>query len=140
MQYSGGIVVLSAVLAAVPTAARAEKPGSMDAMRWHHRVVLMSSPDAGDPNLAAQRRILDDWKAGAADRDIVLVQVGAAQAQGTTDSANALRKRYELPASGFQVLLIGKDGHVALRSAQPISAATLAGTIDAMPMRKAGQR
>ncbi|ALM83044.1 DUF4174 domain-containing protein [Bordetella sp. N] len=137
---SGLAAGLAAALAVVPAAGLAAGPASMDAMRWHQRVVLVSSSDAADPNIAAQRRILDEWKAEAADRDVILVQVAGSAVEGTTDSAAGLRKRYELPASGFQALLIGKDGHVALRSAQPIPAATLAGAIDAMPMRKAGQR
>jgi hypothetical protein len=42
--------------------------------------------------------------------------------------------------AAFQVLLIGKDGHVALRSAEPVAAATLQSRVDAMPMRRAGER
>jgi hypothetical protein len=33
------------------------------------------------------------------------------------------------------VLLVGKDGGVKLSSSSPLSASTLFGTIDAMPMR-----
>jgi hypothetical protein len=38
------------------------------------------------------------------------------------------------------VVLVGKDGHAALRRSEPIDASTLVATIDAMPMRRAGQR
>ncbi|NYD89522.1 DUF4174 domain-containing protein [Sphingomonas melonis] len=59
---------------------------------------------------------------------------------GADDGAAALRKRYRLPAGGFVAILIGKDGGEKLRSAKPILPEVLAGTIDAMPMRRAGGR
>ena len=58
---------------------------------------------------------------------------------GSADKAQSLRRRFQLKPGTFQVLLIGKDGHVAIRSAHPITAERLQGAIDAMPMRQAGQ-
>ncbi len=58
----------------------------------------------------------------------------------SADTAESLRKRYRLPSQSFEVLLIGKDGHVELRSNKPVGAGELQGRIDAMPMRRAGQR
>ena len=59
---------------------------------------------------------------------------------GARDTAASLRTRLRLPAARFAIVLIGKDGTVALRSAEPVPADTLQGRIDAMPMRRAGQR
>ena len=118
------------VHAAMPTA---------DAMRWHRRILLIAAPDRQDRQAAEQRRILDNWSREAADRDIALVEISGAHVTGLADDASALRRRYAIKPGRFQVLLIGKDGTVALRSAQPIPASTLQGTIDAMPMRKAGE-
>ena len=56
------------------------------------------------------------------------------------DTADALRQRFALPPDRFTVLLIGKDGHVAVRSGEPLQGADLTRIIDAMPMRRAGQR
>jgi hypothetical protein len=59
---------------------------------------------------------------------------------GSREAARVLRQRYGLPATTFSVVLIGKDGHVALRSPTALTGAQLETAIDAMPMRKAGQR
>ena len=59
---------------------------------------------------------------------------------GADDQAAALRRRLHLPASRFGVVLVGKDGNVALRSSAVVRAGDLAAAIDAMPMRRAGQR
>jgi hypothetical protein len=48
--------------------------------------------------------------------------------------------RYHLAAATFSVALIGKDGHVALRSQSALTGAQLEAIIDAMPMRRSGER
>ena len=66
--------------------------------------------------------------------------VGAARAEGRPLSAGdvaALRRRLRVEAGRFTALLVGKDGHVALRSHEPVVAARLFPAIDAMPMRRA---
>ncbi len=133
------LIALPALAATTALAA----PASMQAMRslrGHERIVLASSPDPADPNIAAQRRILSDWSQGAADRDVRLVAVAGPRVEGASDPAASLRKRYGLTQGKFEALLIGKDGHVALRSAQPLDAETLQRAIDAMPMRRNGGR
>jgi hypothetical protein len=109
-------------------------------MRWHRRVLLVASPDARDLKAGIQRGILTEWNRQAADRDVSLVEVSGSHTLGTSDDAASLRQRFRLSADAFEILLIGKDGHIALRSSDPISAETLQSTIDAMPMRKAGER
>jgi len=69
---------------------------------------------------------------------VVLVEISGEAVRGAADRAGDLRRRYGLRAGRFAVLLIGKDGHVALRREGVISAAQLQGAIDAMPMRRAG--
>lgn len=107
-------------------------------MRWHRRVLVISAP-VHDPKAAEQRRILDGWHRQAADRDISVVEVTGAHVTGASDDAAVLRNHYRLDAERFAVLLIGKDGNVALRSARPVAAERLQATIDAMPMRRAGE-
>jgi hypothetical protein len=115
-------------------------PMSLNAMKWQHRVLLVTAPTSSDPKVALQKRILGEWKQGAADRDMTLVEVAGGVVSGASDDAASLRKRYKLSQTVFQAVLVGKDGHVALRSDQPIDASTLEGTVDAMPMRRNGQR
>jgi hypothetical protein len=96
-------------------------------------------PAAEDASFAEQRRILADWKAEGDSRDLIIVEVVGNKVRGTNDSAATIRRKFHLPAT-FTAILIGKDGGEKLRSAKPFPAAVLETTIDAMPMRKAGQR
>ncbi|WP_200924202.1 DUF4174 domain-containing protein [Sphingomonas sp. Leaf208] len=123
-------LILAIALAASPTVAQ---------MKWERRVLIVSAPTADDPSLAEQRRVLAAWKSSAAARDLTVVEIVGDTVRGAGDPAAALRRKYRLPAT-FTAILIGKDGGEKLRSAKPFPAATLEATIDAMPMRKAGQR
>lgn len=123
-------LLLAAALAVSPTVAQ---------MKWERRVLIVSAPKAEDQALAEQRRILAAWKANAAARDLTIVEVVGDAVRGASDPATALHRKYHLPTT-FTAILIGKDGGEKLRSAKPFPAAALEATIDAMPMRKAGQR
>lgn len=124
--------------AALPLLAAA--PSSLAAMKWHRRVLVVAAPTPTDPSLAEQRRLLAPWRAGAADRDLTVVEVVGDHVTGTTDTAPALRRRLNLVPGRFAAVLVGKDGHVADRHDRPVAADALEATIDAMPMRRAGQR
>ena len=123
-------LILAIALAASPTVAQ---------MKWERRVLIVSAPTADDPALAEQRRVLAAWKSSAAARDLTVIEIVGDTLRGAGDPAAALRRKYRLPAT-FTAILIGKDGGEKLRSAKPCPAAALEATIDAMPMRKAGQR
>ncbi|WP_375404781.1 DUF4174 domain-containing protein [uncultured Sphingomonas sp.] len=113
---------------------------NISAMKWEKRVLLVSAPDANDPSLNDQRRIIARWRAGAKERDLAIVEVVGNKVAGASDPATTLRQRYRLPTAGFTVVLIGKDGGSKLRGTRPISAAILEETIDAMPMRRGSKR
>lgn len=115
-------------------------PTSIAAMQWEKRILLVSAPDADDPLLDDQRQIIARWKSAATERDLAVVEILGDKTMGASDTAAMLRQRYGLPAAGFAVVLIGKDGGAKLRGTQPISAAILEETIDAMPMRRDGRR
>ena len=102
-------------------------------------MLIVAAPSVQDPALAEQRRILASWTAKGDERDITIVEVVGDRVRGAGDTAPALRRKFRLPAT-FTAILIGKDGGEKLRSARPFAAAVLAETIDAMPMRRAGQR
>jgi hypothetical protein len=123
-------LILAVALAASHTIAQ---------MKWERRVLIVSTSDAEDPALAEQRCVLARWKTNAAARDLTVVEIVGDTVRGASDPAAALRKKYQLPTS-FTAILIGKDGGEKLRSAKPFPATALEATIDAMPMRKAGQR
>ena len=113
---------------------------SISAMKWERRILLISAPTNEDAELATQRRIIARWKVEGAARDLSVVKVVGNKVTGATDTAAALRQKYRLSATGFTALLVGKDGLEKLRSTKPIPSTVLKATIDAMPMRQAGER
>jgi hypothetical protein len=112
---------------------------TMAQMQWHRRVLIVSTPSATDPQFTAQRRALAQWTGGD-DRDVSVVVIDRDTVSGSSETAAALRIRYRLAPSIFAVALVGKDGHVALRRETPLTGPQLEAAIDAMPMRRAGQR
>jgi hypothetical protein len=124
-----GCVLLAGAAFADPTIA---------AIQGEKRVVLIFTAEARDPYFREQLRFLDAWKGGE-ERDVVAVRIVGNSVSGAGDSADSLRRRVT-PNSRFMIVLLGKDGHVALRSSVPIPASELERTIDAMPMRRAGER
>ena len=123
-------LLLAVALAASPTIAQ---------MKWERRVLIVAAPSAEDASLAEQRRILGHWKAEGDSRELSIVEVVGDQVRGASDPAATIRRKYRLPST-FTAILIGKDGGEKMRGATPFPAAVLEQTIDAMPMRKAGQR
>jgi hypothetical protein len=111
----------------------------MAQMQWHRRVLLVSTPRADDAQFLAQNRALSQWT-GADERDLSVVRIEADAVSGSSDAATRLRDRYHIAAATFSVALIGKDGHVALRSDDAVTGAQLEAVIDAMPMRRSGLR
>lgn len=134
------VLRLGAVILAMSAASAVAGPPTVASMQWQRRVLLVSSPDRADPRLEAQRRALNGWTDDARDRDVTVVRIVGDGVEGAADAAADLRRRYGLPGDRFAVVLIGKDGEVAVRSDRPVPSASLARTIDAMPMRRAGQR
>jgi hypothetical protein len=99
--------------------------------RWTSRVLVLSAPDAADPQLKGQREALASARAGTRARDLVVVE-----AVGPGAEARALRRRLDLPAQEFRAVLVGKDGGAKLTASEPIPPQRLFATIDAMPMRR----
>lgn len=120
--------------------AMASNAAAMDKYRWSKRPVVVFAPSDSDLRLVRQRAMLQQARGGLAERDVVVITVAGARigsdlGRGPGVSADALRRRFGVPADAFRALLVGKDGGVKLSSREPISARTLFGTIDAMPMR-----
>jgi hypothetical protein len=123
-------VILGNIIMSSVTAAHAEHD-PLSRYRGTARVLVMLAADPKSPDLAEQKRQIASLKAGAAERDLVVVQppVGSAEEK-------ALRMRLGLGNEPFQAVLVGKDGGAKLRAAKPITALELMATIDAMPMRQ----
>jgi hypothetical protein len=113
---------------------------TIEQMRGNRRVLIVTAPAASDARLIEQQNVLISWKHEAENRDVTVVEVVGGQVHGARDSATTLRRTRHLPTSSFAVILIGKDGHEAIRSSKPLTGEMLSVRIDAMPMRRAGQR
>lgn len=123
---------LSTVLALWPAMAPADtargpaplQADTLAALRWQARLVVVLGPEA---QVARQIADLQTHAEQLAEREVVILTDGP--------GADALRD-----GQGFQVLLIGKDGGVKMRSATPVAAEDILSLIDSMPMRQQEMR
>ena len=103
--------------------------------RWKNRILVILS-NSQSKELEGQQSIAASNDAGFKERDLIVLT--------ETDPQGGLHRKFKVTAQDFRVLLIGKDGHVALERSTPITAEALFSVIDAMPMRreemKASQR
>lgn len=126
------LALLALILVSRPAAA-----STVAQMRDARRVLLVSAPDERDAALRTQRDALARGHEDVRSRDLTVVEIVGGTVSGASDRAAALRADYGLPSDRFAVVLIGKDGGVKRRSAEPISVSSLNETIDAMPMGRA---
>jgi hypothetical protein len=114
----------------------------LDSLRWKNRVLVLFSPSESDASFQAQKQGLVFGAGGVIERDLVVLEI-IEQGQSRVGnqilsgkSVQDIRKRLGVHTGPFQVLLIGKDGGVKLRSSEPVSMKDLFGLIDSMPMRR----
>ena len=125
-------LLASAGLLSAMLANPAEAAGDpLAAYRWKARVLVVVAADAHDPKVTRQKALYEGMRAGADERDLVLVQ-----GFGTGEAAQLLRQRLSLHDLGFHVLLVGKDSGTKLQSDEPLGPDDLFPVIDAMPMRQ----
>jgi len=114
----------------------------LDALRWKNRVLVLFSLSESDASFQSQKQGLASSAEEVLDRNLMILEIveqGQSRAGNqllSEKSVQAIRKRFGVQAGTFQVLLIGKDGGVKLRSSGPVSMKDLFGLIDSMPMRR----
>jgi hypothetical protein len=138
--------ILLFLLAAVSMAHAVEKASvadlDLDALRWKNRVLVLSSPSESDASFQSQKQALVSSAQELVERDLMMlgiVEQGESRAGNqllSEESVRDIRERLGLKTGTFQVVLIGKDGGVKLRSSEPVSMKDLFGLIDSMPMRQ----
>jgi hypothetical protein len=116
---------------------------SLSAYGWKNRVLVLFGK-AGDPKLARQVETLRNQTGELENRDMVVLQVSDGKVvsiYGDAPRLDAVRLKAETKVEGnaFQVVLVGKDGGVKLRSSDVVGNVEIFDLIDRMPMRKAGQ-
>jgi hypothetical protein len=114
----------------------------LDALRWKNRVLVLFSPSESDVSFQLQKQGLASSTEGVLDRELMVLEIiekGQSRAGNqllSQKSVQNIRRRLGVQAGPFQVLLIGKDGGVKLRSSEPVSVKDIFGLIDSMPMRQ----
>lgn len=92
--------------------------------------------------MAHQIKLLTDQRSELGERDLVVIGVTDDEARAFFGSvskldATALRREADIKKDRFQVVLIGKDGGIKLRSDTVVSDVDMFDVIDRMPMRRA---
>ena len=138
----GGAWTRLVIACALLTAPFVRADPLLDVARWQQRLLVITAPTADDDGLQQQRQLLARLDADAASRDLLLVELVADEARVVPPGrmqppdVAALREALALDRDRFAVVLVGLDGGIKLRSAQPLRRCALLGTIDAMPMRR----
>jgi hypothetical protein len=139
------VAAVAAVLVTVVAALGGRRAGAQPVAalrehRWVHRVLVVAPAPRGsaaESTYRAQQAEVARAAAAFAERDLVVVDLGTGTDPGR---AATVRRQLGLSATGFGVVLVGKDGGVKLRRRSVLPAAVVLATIDAMPMGAAEAR
>jgi len=100
----------------------------LTAFQWIARPVVVFADTPADPRFAEQMALIASDPGALAERDVVIIT--------DTDPAAASEAREKLHPRGFALVLIAKDGTVALRKPTPWRVRELMSSIDKMPLRE----
>ncbi len=95
---------------------------------WKERPLVVVADQSDDPRFQKQVAALEARKRALADYDIKLVAI--------TGDSSVLRHKLRLPATGYAVALVGKDGGVKETWRNPVDPDRIFALIDTMPMRR----
>ncbi len=109
------------------TAAHAASTG-LQGYRGKARPLVVVAQSTDQPEFRQQMAEIEAHKAGLAERDMVVLTSVAAD--------DPLRATLGLRSGAFQVVLVGKDGHIAERWSSPVTMTAVFARIDRMPMRR----
>ena len=130
-------ILAAALVALALPAVAAEDPGfaprdaagvTLSDFLWQKLPIVVFADNPADPAFTEQLRLLESRWPELAERDVVVVT--------DTDPAAESEVRQALRPRGFALVLIAKDGTVALRKPFPWDVRELTRAIDRMPMRR----
>jgi hypothetical protein len=114
----------------------------LSGFQWKNRLLFLFAPDRSHPMLDELHRSLAAQNAEVIDRDMVIFEILESAPSRVNDdyieaeAAQSLRKKFSVQQGTFEVILIGKDGGVKLRSQDQVNLSDIFSLIDAMPMRR----
>jgi hypothetical protein len=100
----------------------------LSGLLWKERPLVVVADTSADPRFQKQITALEVRKHALLDYDIKLVAL--------TGDSSVLRHKLRLPATGFAVALVGKDGGVKETWRDPVDPDRIFALIDRMPMRR----
>jgi hypothetical protein len=146
MKFIPSISILLFLIAVLSMAKAGERSSvldlDLDSLRWKNRVLVILSPTESDLSFQLQKQESASSPEGVLDRDLVILEILEQEKSRigkqilSEKSVQNIRKKLGVQTGPFQVLLIGKDGGVKLRSAEPVPVKDIFGLIDSMPMRR----
>ena len=101
---------------------------------WKNRVIITFSASVKEPERLALQKQMEEKACAFTDRNLVHIDL----LQGSEDF-DKMSQQFSVSSSGFQLLLLGKDGGVKLRSSSA-SLEDIFSLIDTMPMRRSEMR
>jgi len=114
---------------------------NLDDYQWKNRIVIVISPNE---RYRRYKQFMEEWKdkaEGVANRDLLLIEVfeignsRMGKVRLSRQAEETIRKRFEVEAVNYLVILIGKDGKVKTQN-RLVTVEQLFNLIDAMPMRQ----
>lgn len=96
----------------------------------NYRKVLLFAPTVNNQKLLKQQTIFESGAEGIKERDLIVSSIIYSPDQKPSF------KRYNVVATEFTFILIGKDGTEKLRKKSPVTLDELFQLVDGMPMRK----
>ncbi len=112
----------------IPLTSFAQEDDALAQYVWLKRPLVIFADSENDPRFRRQMEMLEQTPEELAKRDVVVLT--------DTDPAADGPLRDALHPRDFMLVLIGKDGKVALRKPTPWSVRELIHAIDKMPMRQ----
>jgi hypothetical protein len=100
----------------------------LDALVWVARPLVIFADSPNDPQFHRQMELLAQWPEDLAERDVMIIV--------DTDTANRSAIRDRLRPRAFMMVLIDKDGRVALRKPAPWDVREISRSIDKTTLRQ----
>jgi len=119
---------------------------NLDQFKWKNRLLFLFSPTRSHPLFDTFQKSLADRQPGVADRDLVIFEIlesGSSRINTENmdpQTAQSLRKRFEVSPGQFTVILVGKDGGTKMNRNEETQLVDIFGLIDSMPMRQEEMR
>lgn len=118
------------------------QPVDLSKYQWQNRLLIFFAPQPDWPEYEVQVAKLAGEQAALAERDLVQIHVfeeveGYVGDEKFSPAQNELlREQFQVDTGQYALFLVGKDGGVKERYANPVEPEKIYALIDSMPMRQ----